>query len=207
MNKLPKRRGKHTKKQASTKRWWIIICSLLLLLALVAVFIKIFPDFARRITYPVKYREIITQYAVEYELDPAFIASIIYAESSYKPNALSNKGAMGLMQIMPDSGDWISGKLDEDDTYALARLYEPEINIRYGCWLLKYLKNRFQGDTIKMMAAYHAGGGNVDKWLKDERYSQDGITLTDIPFSQTNNYVKKVHRVYEEYKKLYAEDE
>ncbi len=157
-------------------------------------------------TYPLKYENIIDQYAREYGLDPARVAAVIYCESSFVADAVSSAGARGLMQIMPETGAWIAQKLDEADAYTDERLFDPETNIRYGCWYLNYLNGRFDGDITKVTAAYHAGGGSVDKWLKDAENSSDGVTLESIPSEVTGRYVRHVKNAYEKYKELYADD-
>lgn len=182
---------------------------LLLVLALAGTalyFISRFPEDVEKFSYPVLYRELIDKYAEQYQLDSAHVAAVIYCESSYQPGAVSPVGARGLMQIMPDTGGWIAEKLKEKDTFTTDMLFDPELSIRYGCWYLNYLSGRFGGDLRKITAAYHAGGGKVDAWLKDENYSADGVTLAAMPAGATNTYVRNIEKVYEKYKELYADD-
>ena len=108
---------------------------------------------------------------------------------------------MGLMQIMPETGEWIAGKIGIEDFNA-EMLEDPEVNIEMGVWYLDYLAERFDGETDTVIAAYNAGHGNVEKWLNDGQYSADGRTLAEIPFEETRNYVKKVNRAYEIYSKI-----
>lgn len=126
---------------------------------------------------------------------PAHVAAVILCESSYRPQAVSNVGAMGLMQIMPETGKWIAQKLDVEDIYTDDSLFDPETNIRFGCWFLSYLMEKYDGDMTRTTAAYHAGEGTVKKWLQEEENSPDGVSLSSIPSSVTNNYVKKVLHV------------
>ena len=153
--------------------------------------------------YPTAYTEWIAQYAGEYSLDPYLVQSIMRCESSNDPAAVSDAGAIGLMQIMPDTGEWVAHKLDLDDTYTVDQLYDPETSIRFGCWYLHFLQGRFDGDVMEMVAAYNAGHGSVEDWLADPRFSQDGITLASIPFEQTARYYEKVMTAYEKYTALY----
>ncbi|MPN55220.1 Soluble lytic murein transglycosylase [bioreactor metagenome] len=125
-------------------------------------------------------------------------------ESSNDPSAVSDAGAIGLMQIMPDTGTWIAHKLDMDSVYTEDMLYDPETNVRFACWYLKFLTGRFDGDVMEMVAAYNAGHGSVEDWLKDPRFSLDG-KLTSIPFEQTARYYDKVMAAYENYTTLYPE--
>ena len=116
--------------------------------------------------------------------------------------ALSNVGARGLMQIMEDTFDWVKLKIGDEDTQYLD-MYDPETNIRYGCWLLGFLYEEF-GNVETTMAAYHAGRGQVNQWLSNRDISSDGVHLDDIPISDTAHYVRKIVRAMDTYKKLYS---
>lgn len=153
--------------------------------------------------YSLEYRDTIAEYAQEYSLDPYLVAAVIHCESSGDPNAVSRSGARGLMQVMPATGTWIAEKL-EIGNYDDDRLFEPELNIRFGCWYLRFLSERFDGNLINIIAAYNAGQGNVEEWLKDASISSDG-QLEDIPFDETAKYVKKVQRACQKYMELYPE--
>mgnify|MGYP000969612226 FL=1 len=177
---------------------------LALLLLSIAYYIFFFPRDVQKISYPLAYEDEIKKYAAVYSLDPARVAAVIYCESSFQPEAVSEAGARGLMQIMPETGAWIAKKLEESSGYTDQRLFEPELNIRYGCWYLNYLDSRFDDDLTKATAAYHAGGSRVDEWLTDKQYSQDGVTLAYIPFDSTRAYVASVKTAYEHYKEIFA---
>jgi len=153
-------------------------------------------------TYPTEYQELIREYAEDNGLEPAYVASVILAESSYRPEAVSSVGAQGLMQIMPKTGEWIAGKFDED--YLEGSLFDPATNIRYGCWYLGFLMDRYDGSMRCASAAYHAGQGTVDKWLKDPMYSADGKTLDTIPSEATGPYVERILKYYEGYEEIYG---
>ena len=152
--------------------------------------------------YPVAYTEYISQYATKYDLDPYLVQSIMRCESSNNPLAISKVGAIGLMQIMPDTGEWIGHKIDPDLAYSLDMLEDPATNIEYGCWYLNFLSNRFDGSAMEMIAAYNAGHGSVEKWLDDPRFSENG-TLTTSPFEDTARYYANVMLAYENYTTLY----
>ena len=152
--------------------------------------------------YPMEYTELIRSRAAAEGLEPAYVAAVILAESSYNPQAVSSVNAQGLMQIMPETGEWIAGKFDE--TYVEGCLFDPETNIRYGCWYLGYLLRRYDGDKRCSTAAYHSGQGTVDGWLKDPEYSTDGRTLNIIGGPRANTYVGRVLEYYEKYTQLYA---
>lgn len=153
-------------------------------------------------TYPLEYQDLIRQYAAENELQPAYVASVILAESSYRADAVSSVNAQGLMQILPSTGEWIAGKFDE--TYAEGCLFDPDTNIRYGCWYLGFLMRRYDGDMRCASAAYHQGQGTVDKWLADPAFSSDGKTLDKFDSKVTEAYVNRILKYYEKYEELYA---
>lgn len=153
-------------------------------------------------SYRLQYASEIKKYSKEFGVDPYLVAAVIHCESSNRHDAVSKAGARGLMQIMPDTGKWIAEKL-EVEGFSEEKLFEPETNIRFGCWYLKYLLDTFSGDRRTAAAAYNAGPGNVKKWLADERYSSGG-EIVEIPFKETERYVEKVQRAYEKYTEIYA---
>ena len=153
-------------------------------------------------TYPVEYQDLIRQYAAENDIPPAYVAAVILAESSYRPEAVSLVNAQGLMQILPSTAEWIAGKFDE--SYTEGCLFDPETNIKYGCWYLGFLMRRYDGSMRCSSAAYHAGQGTVDKWLADPAYSSDGKTLDKIASDATGTYVERVLKYYEKYEEIYA---
>ncbi len=160
-------------------------------------------DHFYRQNYPRGYEEAVVKYADEYGIDPNFIWAIIKTESDFRPDATSNVGARGLMQIMEDTFLWVEGKLPDGKISDYDQMYSPEKNIQYGAYLLAYLYREFGGyDTAA--AAYHAGRTAVGKWLKDSRYSSDGVSLDSIPSKDTGHYVSKVMKAYTMYCKLYG---
>jgi len=154
-----------------------------------------------RHSHPILYSTAVENLAYEYNLDKFLVYAVIVTESGFDPEAVSEVGASGLMQIMPDTFDWISGRLDDDLVYK--DMFNPEDNIRYGVYLLSYHMNHYN-DIDCTMAAYHAGDGRVDEWLADRKYSADGKTLQDIPISDTAHYVYKINKAYQTYLKLYG---
>lgn len=154
--------------------------------------------------YPLKYEEHVERYSKEYNVDKYFVYAVIRTESGFKPDAVSDVGARGLMQIMEDTFEWVKFRMgDEDAVYS--DMFNPRTNIQYGCWLLGYLYNEF-GSIEVAAAAYHAGRGNVNKWLKDDRYSSDGVHLDKIPIRDTAHYVSKITRARDIYVQLYSEE-
>lgn len=152
-------------------------------------------------THPIKYENYVEKYSREYGLDKFLVYAVIKTESGFDPAAVSNVGARGLMQIMEDTFDWVSFRLDDEDTRYLD-MYDPETNIRYGCYLLGFLCDEF-GCVETAMAAYHAGRGRVNEWLEDSEISSDGVHLDVIPISDTAHYVGKIVKAMDTYKELY----
>lgn len=150
--------------------------------------------------YPRHYIEIVEIEGQKNNLSEEFVFAVIKCESGFDPEAISYLDAKGLMQIMPDTFDWLQWRLGEE--LPEESLFEPETAIRYGCYLYGYLKEKF-GNEETAVAAYHAGDACVEEWLSDERYSDDGKTLKDIPYPSTKDYVAKVMRVKNIYQKLY----
>ena len=152
--------------------------------------------------YPVLYVDEIRMAAAENSIPAPYIAAVIMAESSYDPQAVSSVGAQGLMQIMPSTGEWISGKLE--DEYADEKMFQPDTCIRYGSWYLGFLMDRYSGNMRCATAAYHAGQGKVDEWLANAEFSADGANLDVIPFDSTRVYVDRVLNYYDYYAGEYA---
>jgi len=150
------------------------------------------PDFYLRARYPLEYEHIIRGHAANHDLDPALLAAVIYAESGFDPNAQSQAGAIGLMQLLPETARGIALRTGGAE-FVVADLRDPEINIRYGSWYLDHLRRRYD-DLSLVLAAYHAGPGNVDHWRAE------GL---GVPFPETRAYVKKVERLRRTYADAY----
>lgn len=155
----------------------------------------------KKYIYPYNYSEIVNEFSYKYNLDPFLVLAVIKTESNFNEEAESVKGAKGLMQIMDSTGEWIADKIGVNN-FSPNMLYEPEINIEFGCWYLNNLLNEFE-DLSLALAAYNGGSGNVTKWLNDPEYSNDGESLTYIPFKETKKYVDRVSTRYNIYKFLY----
>ena len=155
--------------------------------------------FSRVYLYPLGEKDIVLKYSNYYGLDSKIIFSIIKIESGFDRNAKSRAGAVGLMQITPETGDYIA-ELQGVENYDLT---EAKTNVKFGCFYIKYLFTRFD-DIDTAICAYNAGEGNVSIWLKNQEYSEDGKTLKEIPFPETNNYIKKFHKTFAKYDKLYG---
>lgn len=200
MKQSKKRRARARQRRVATVTALIVLVAAALALILVIAFNRAPIVTVRR--YPMTYEDTIRQYASDNEIPPAYVASVILAESDFDPQAVSNANAQGLMQLLPDTADWIARKFDE--TYVEGCLFDPDTNIRYGCWYLGFLMRRYGGDMRLSSSAYHAGQGTVDKWLQNPEYAPDGVSLSVIPYSSTDTYVQRVLRYYEKYQELYA---
>lgn len=150
--------------------------------------------------YPMKYVDQIKLYSEKYQIEAALIASVANTESNFNEKAVSSKGAIGIMQLMPQTAKWLSNKISEE--YSDYKLYDAEFNINLGSYYLAYLIGYFNDEKVAL-CAYNAGQGNVREWLKNSEYSSDGKTLKIIPFEETKNYVNKVYKNYDYYKKRY----
>lgn len=153
------------------------------------------PDWYLRTRYPLEYEHIVRGHAKNHDLDPALLAAVIYAESRFDPNARSGAGAVGLMQLLPETARGIALRTG-GTRFVVADLRDPEINVRYGSWYLDHLLDRY-GDTELALAAYHAGQGNVDRWRRD------GL---GIAFPETRSYVGEVERVRRAYVRAYGSE-
>ncbi len=157
-------------------------------------------DGVDRRNHPQDYSEYVTEYSEAYGVPEHIVYAIIKTESNFDSSALSNAGAIGLMQIMPSTFDHICELLDEE--YEVGMLYDPETNIKYGTYYLSYLYGIYaRWPTV--YAAYNVGMDTVDAWLQNSRYSNDGMSLHTIPFEETNIFVESVKTAAQLYAKLY----
>lgn len=198
-----------TKKRKKKKSGCVgLVVVVLILVLCVAVFI--YGDMFSKIRigiehqlYPLKYEQEIIKAGEKYDLEPELIASVIYAESKFQEDATSSVGAMGLMQLMPETFQWLCEKRGEE--YTTDDLYDPFINIDYGSYYLSWLYEHF-GDIYTACAAYNAGIGAVEGWLEEDIYTNDGVTLSYIPYGETSNYVAKIQNAVPKYNELYFDN-
>lgn len=171
---------------------------------LILIFIAYFgiATLLKNYIYPYKYDEYISKYSDEYEIDPYLVLAVMKTESNFNKEAVSKKNAKGLMQIMDETGEWVAKEIGIN-YFMPSMLFDPELNIRMGCWYIKNLEKEFDDNLELILAAYNGGSGNVNKWLNDEEYSEDGENLSYIPFPETKKYVDKVKTTYNIYKYLY----
>lgn len=153
--------------------------------------------------YPRLYGEIVAAEAAENGLDENLVFAVIRQESSFQPDAVSSAGAVGLMQLMPDTFEWLQKQDGGSVSLSAETLSQPEINVRYGCRLLALLLQHY-GTVRTALCAYNAGMSRVDSWLSDEALSSDGQTLSSIPYEETRNYADRVENAYRMYRELYG---
>lgn len=155
-------------------------------------------------SYPRTYAEYVEKEAKECHLEPALVYAVIKQESGFDPKCVSNAGAIGLMQIMPDTFHSLTAEMNKSDgrEYMEDDLYDPKTNIRFGCKYLSILLKVYPKPATAL-AAYNAGMGNVGGWLQDKNFSDDRQTLRKIPFPETQQYTQKVLENYVQYKRLY----
>lgn len=177
------------------------VWSMLLVLAVLVGTVLVGARFVMTTLYPMKYEALIDRYSEENQLSPAFVYGVIHTESRFRPEAVSNIGARGLMQITEETFEWTQWKMGDTET-VYDDLFDPETNIRFGTKLLSLLLEEFGGEE-EALAAYHAGWGSVKRWLADSEHSNDGVILDNIPYTDTAWYVPKVLETAGIYHRLY----
>ncbi|MCK4260379.1 MAG: lytic transglycosylase domain-containing protein [Halanaerobiales bacterium] len=183
-------------------RLQVTLLVIMTILIIVAIGLYLNLDLIWKILYPLKYEELVFKYADFFDNDPYLVTAIMYRESKFNPNAVSPKGAIGLMQLMPETAKWIAENLKVED-FKIEDLYKPEVNIYFGNWYLTNLSQEFDGNLILILAAYNGGRGNVQKWLKNGDWTGDFDDIDEIPFTETERFVSNVLNLYQRYLQLY----
>lgn len=188
-----------SKKEHALKLTYKILTVILSIYWLCFALLSIQLYITRAHTYPLKFKETVFEYSDKYGLDRALVFAVIKVESGFDAKAKSSMDAIGLMQITLNTADYVADmlKIKEYD------LYDEKTNIAFGCFYLFYLQRRF-GNMHTVICAYNAGEGNVSKWLNDKEYSDDRITLKNVPFEETSRYAEKIEKTFTKYKKLYG---
>ena len=161
-------------------------------------------DAYREIVLPLRHDDIIRQQATEKDLDPALIAAVIYEESRFRDQT-SNAGARGLMQITPDTADFIARR-SGGTRFVHQDLATPQINVAYGSWFLRYLIDHYGGNETLAVAAYNAGVSNVDRWVEEAGGAEAFETARHVPFPETREYVDNVAESRESYRRHHGAD-
>ena len=192
-------------RRAKRKNRGTVFLLVLIILSVIAFALyKSVPAFLKKNVYPKKYSEYVERYSEEYDIDENFIYAVIKTESGFDPDARSNVGAVGLMQLMPIAFKEVSNNIEDNKGLKYSDMYNPEYNIMYGTWYLDYLYEQF-GSYELTIAAYHAGMTEVRGWLYSGVLDEDNLNLDNIPgeYSDTRHYINKVINAYKEYNRLY----
>ena len=189
-----------------TKKVIIILILLIIILAIYFFAFKVFdvPKLIMQKIYPTEYSEYVEKYSEKNNLDKYLVYAIIKAESNFDPSVTSASDARGLMQLMEETAVERSNIIDDSSIEAYD-LYDPETNIRLGTSYFAYLLGLYNGNIVLALTAYNAGLGNVQEWINDGIIKSDGSDIENIPYQETENYVRKILRDYQMYLKIYAE--
>lgn len=175
-----------------------VVIILLILAFIIGFFANLILGGIEKLIYPKDYYDTVVKYSEKYGVPAELILSVIKVESNFDSSAKSSAGAIGLMQIMPSTYEWLAEGLG-DPTFS-SMLYSPDTNIKYGTYYLKYLYSKF-GSWERAIIAYNWGEGNFSDFLENQGYT-DG-DYSSIPVKETRNYIKKVLSYWEKYEELY----
>ncbi|WP_442601449.1 lytic transglycosylase domain-containing protein [Paenibacillus sp. KN14-4R] len=173
-----------------------------ILLLIITCTMFVFSQTFSTLLYPIHFRTEIKKHAETYNVDPLLIAAIIRVESNYKPNETSKKGALGLMQLMPETAKWINelGRLSG----SMDNVMDANFNIQMGTWYVNWLLNQYDGNMVIAVAAYNAGQGNVKKWIQNGTWDGTEKNSVQIPYGETRHFVQRVLYYYHKYYKIYG---
>ena len=180
----------------------ILVCGLIILILI--VFLIVFKNKIQRIFYPKSYEEFVSMYSDEYGVDENLIFAVIKAESNFQEDAVSHKDALGLMQIMKETAEDVARKynIEIDFNNSEREILNVQNNIKIGTKYLAVLLEKYKNIEVAV-AAYNAGIGTVDNWIEKGIIKSDGSDIENIPYKETNNYVRKILRNYKIYQDLY----
>ena len=190
------KRRRYGRSRARRRRGILLLMVLVAILAILPFALRA-PDAVMRTIYPLRYADTIREASEVNDLEPAFVAAVIYTESRFRPDVRSHKEAYGLMQLLPQSANFIQRKSGIEGDFR-----DPKVNIKLGTWFLGYLNDRYAGDERLMLAAYNSGEGSVDAWTSDEGFD----IKKDIPYKETRQYVDRALETQETYQDLYGKN-
>lgn len=154
--------------------------------------------------FPIHFAEAVLHAAEATGTEPLLIVAVMRVESHFNPQAVSPKGAKGLMQVMPSTGTWVAEQLGMAN-FDVSRLEDPKTNIHIGAWYLAYLQNMFDNNLVAAIAAYNGGLGNVRRWLNEDIWTGRADDITSIPFPETRMYVQKVLSTVDLYRMVHPD--
>lgn len=211
-----RRRSRKRKKMSTGKKVAIAALIILLIFAILAIIViinwksimhKAEDILPTAFTYPTEYEEYVTKYGTEYNVEPAFIYAVIKTESSFKPKAVSEVGARGLMQLMEEAFTWLKYRMGDKRDINFDSMFDPETNIQYGTYYLSFLLQHYDNNMDLAAAAYHGGIGTVDGWIEQGIVDKKNVDIDKIP--QTNDktaeYVRRIRKAYNKYKEVLKE--
>ncbi|RKD23795.1 lytic transglycosylase [Ammoniphilus oxalaticus] len=173
-----------------------------LLCLLLALFFLLNSQLFWKAIYPVYFKNEVAEASSQYNVDPYLVFSIIQIESNFKHMRTSNKGAKGLMQIMPETAEWVIEQA-QLPSELLTKIDDPEVNIAIGSWYISFLERKFHQNHFAVIAAYNAGPGNVERWLKEDQWDGTYRNMADIPFGETRHYLQRVLYFYGKFRDIY----
>lgn len=174
--------------------WWLLLL----------IFVILWHKPILKIFFVMKYQTEIVNFSNYHQLNPSLVGAMVFVESGFNPKVISHKGAMGLMQIMPNTGQWVAKELGEAN-HSMEDLLNPVNNLRVGTWYLAYLKRLHNGNVYLALASYNAGHGNVSQWVKEGIWTGDSVKIEQIPFPETKKYLIKILFYRKVYSYLYPE--
>jgi soluble lytic murein transglycosylase len=184
-----------------TRRLFGTITAVVVVALLAGVVAMMLHSAARNLALPLSDASIIRKQAAEKRLDPALIAAVIYAETKFDPRT-SSAGAEGLMQILPATAYYLA-HLSGGITFTASDLADPNVNVAYGSYYLRYLLDHYDGNEMLAVAAYNGGLTNVDKWVAQAEAAGHQLDAREIPFPQTREYVQRVLDAERAYRETY----
>lgn len=194
------------RQRQSAARWFLLWLLLLTCLAAAGfLLLKPLTGSIYHKLYPQKYSSYVEQYSREYGVDPNLVYAVCKVESNFDPQAVSSADARGLMQLTRDAFDWVEMRMGWEDIPSSGgydQIFEPKVAVQHGTYMLRLLIDQM-GSEYLAICAYHAGASNVRAWLEQEAYSKDGVTIDQIPYSDTAWYVDEVFAAKERYEALY----
>ena len=189
------------RRRGRKKRGWLLVG----LIVLAAILYAEQSGWLKQRLYPIAYRDDIRASALAHGVEPHLVAAVIRVESNFRTGRVSSKGALGIMQIMPDTADWIVKRAGYEGVTTDNIRDRADVGIELGTWYLASLLRQFDGNTAAAVAAYNAGPGNVSTWLREGVWDGRLETSGDIPFGETRRYVQRVIYYYNKYKSIYPE--